>query len=179
MSSIVCKGVIAAVTAALLISCTTPTATSPVPATSGALGPTVDQGYPVPSLEGTLEGYPSQMTEPAPALLAGEVAFRLTKPVLAGATEVNGSGTPEVPIILYNVTFMGEVMGETSIGADGLFRFQVQPLEANVRLGIGVADLTGTRWTSDYFLAPGFRGDEAMSLPNVGYFVDTVQVTAP
>ena len=36
-----------------------------------------------------------------------------------------------------------------------------------------------TRWTADYFLAPGFRGDEGVSLPNVGYFLDTALVTAP
>ncbi len=164
--------------AALLIGCTAPTAT-PLPPTAGIGVPSPQDGYPVPSPVNTPESYPSRVTQPVPTLLPGEAAFHIDKPLVVGATQVTGSGTPGVPLILYNVTFMGEVFGQATVDESGRFAFNVPPLEENVRVGIGLDDLTGTRWSADYFLATGFRGSEALSLPNVGYFLDTAQVEAP
>jgi hypothetical protein len=165
--------------ATLLLACTAPTATLVSP-TQGNANPDEEQGYPsLPTPENTPLSYPSLVTQPVPTLPPGEAPFRLDKPVAAGATQVTGSGTPEVPIILYNVTFMGAVLGQSTVDGNGRFSVTVPPLEANVRIGVGLGDLAGTRWTADHFLAPGFRGDESTNVPNVGYFLDTVQVTGP
>jgi hypothetical protein len=174
MRNLAFRSGVLALLVALTASCAGPTGT-PQPATPGTQVP---QGYPEPNTAGTpVGGYPDSTA--APTLPPGEVPFRLDKPLVAGATEVTGSGTPGVPLLLQNVTFMGEMIAQTTVDDSGRFAFTVPPLEAEVRIGISVGDLAGTRWTPDYFLAPGFRGDEGVSLPNVGYFLDTALVPAP
>jgi hypothetical protein len=104
------------------------------------------------------------------------VPFRLAKPILAGSTTVSGTGPPGVPILLEDITFMGAVMGQTMVGADGKFQFPVEPLGANHRLGVTLGDISGTKFTQDQFNSPGYRGDGFMQVPNVGYYFDTEQV---
>ncbi len=115
----------------------------------------------------------------APTLRGDEVPFRLAKPIKAGATYVSGTGPAGVPIILADVTFMGAVMGQTTVGADGKFQFPVQALEANHRLGITLGDVTGTKFTLEQFYSDGYRGDGSMQVPNVGFYFDTALVEAP
>ena len=164
--------------ALLLVGCTSPTA-APSAVTPGSQEPGVEQAYPVSSPVNTPESYPGRVTPPVPTLPPGEAPVRIDKPVVAGTTVVTGSGTPGLPIVLHNVTFMGEVMGQTTIDDNGRFSINVPPLEANVRVGIWVGDLAGTRWTLETFQAPGYQGDEAMALPNVGNFLDTALVAEP
>ena len=100
--------------------------------------------------------------------------FRLEKPLRVGDTRVRGSGPPEVPIILADITLMGEplVFGNTT--ADGTFDFELpQPLELNHRIGVALGDQAQTPWTEEQFRLPLFRGDEPQTVPNVGFFFDT------
>jgi len=142
--------------------------TSPVP----ALSP-----YPAGTLAASpaTESYP--VTTPGNTLSAkGKVPFHLNKPVLEGATQVVGTGPVGVPISLQDVTFMGTLLSETVIGADGKFVFQVAALEKNHRIGIALGDLTGTSWKPEDFYDPAYQGEGVMLVPQVDLFYDTVMV---
>jgi hypothetical protein len=104
------------------------------------------------------------------------VAFHLEKPLRAGATTIRGSGPPGTPFVVANVTFMGEPWVFGTVGEDGTFEFEIQALEENHRIGIALGDLSQTPWTEEQFRDPLFNGDEAQSVPNVGFFYDTALV---
>ena len=102
--------------------------------------------------------------------------FQLDRPVVAGTTVVRGTGPAGVPIFIADVTFMGEPLGTGNIGADGKFAITVQSLEAQHRIGLALGILDGTAWKPDDFYQPEFYGPDAMQLPQVGFFHDTVLV---
>lgn len=118
---------------------------------------------------------------PAPEQKTGSsipvVPMRLNKPVQEGAVEVSGSGPAGLPIIIADVTFMGEELGSGQIDANGNFAIKLgKPLEKDHRIGIGLGDLKGTQWEKEPFSDPGFFGDESMQIPMVGFFYDTAWV---
>lgn len=102
--------------------------------------------------------------------------FGIDKPIFEGTTEITGKGTPGVPVILYDVTFMGAVLGQGTIQSDGTFKILVPALEKGHRIGLGIADLTGTKWKVEDFQNPGYNGNEAELVPMVGFFFDTTMV---
>ena len=107
---------------------------------------------------------------------ASVVPFRLDRPLTAGATEIRGTGPAGVPIYIADVTFMGEPLGTGIIGSDGKFAINVQPLAEGHRLGLALGILDGTRWKPADFYEPDFYGPDAMQIPQVGFFHDTVMV---
>jgi hypothetical protein len=119
----------------------------------------------------------SPLTSPLSVPATSAVPFQLERPIVAGAAVIRGTGPAGVPIWIADVTFMGEVLGQGTIGPDGKFAIQVQPLEANHRLGIALAELAGTPWTAEDFSRPEFYGPDATQAPQVGFFFDTVMVT--
>jgi hypothetical protein len=104
------------------------------------------------------------------------VPFKLNKPIVEGATEVTGTGPPNIPILLEDISFNGLILGQTVIREDGTFTFEVEPLEKAHRLGLATDDLTNTKWSEGNFEDPGFWGDEARNIPNIGFFYDTTNV---
>jgi hypothetical protein len=121
------------------------------------------------------EAYPAPVIQPTAQL--DVVPFRINKPIQAGATEVSGTGPPGLPIVIADVNFMGEILGEGEIGADGTFAIKLGiPLEVDHRIGIALNDLTGTLWESNDFSDPGFFGEEYRQVPTVGFFYDTAAV---
>lgn len=106
------------------------------------------------------------------------VPFRLDKPIVAGTAQVSGSGPAGVPVIVADVTFMGEVLGSTMIGSDGKFVISVPSLQANHRIGLALGELAGTPWKVEDFYMPEYQGDESMQVPQVGFFFDTALVQA-
>ena len=108
--------------------------------------------------------------------VGGVVRFQIDRPVKAGATLVKGSGPVGVPIIITNVTTMGEILGGTVIGTDHRFEVEVAPLQSNIRIGLEIGDLTGTPFVWEQFQANGYKGDGALVVPLVGYYPDTVVV---
>jgi hypothetical protein len=102
--------------------------------------------------------------------------FELGRPVREGDTVVRGSGPAGVPVLLVDVTFMGQSLAQTVIGADGTFEVSLNPLEKNHRIGIMVGDLAGTAWSDASFQDPGYNGTQAMQVPQVGFLFDTVFV---
>jgi hypothetical protein len=132
---------------------------------------------PTPMLSPTsLSPSPSPLASPLPVSHA--VPFKLDRPIVAGTDTVRGTGPAGVPIWIGDVTFMGEVLGQGTIGSDGKFAIKVQPLEAGHRIGLGLAELAGTQWKPEDFYLAGFYGPDAMQVPQVGFFHDTVMVSA-
>jgi hypothetical protein len=98
--------------------------------------------------------------------------------VREGDTVVRGSGPAGVPVLLVDVTFMGQNLAQTVIGSDGTFELTIQALESNHRIGLMLGELAGTPWTDASFRDPGYNGKEAMQVPQVGFLYDTVLVQA-
>jgi hypothetical protein len=134
-----------------------------VPTYANTAAPTVDKGYPIP---------PTPKQGPK----ANVAAFKLDKPIVEGATEITGKGPATVPISIYDVTFFGVLLGSTVINEDGSFSLKVPPLEKGHRVGISLGDLAGTKWSESSFDDRGFFGEEALQVPNVGFFYDTAMV---
>lgn len=111
-----------------------------------------------------------------PTALSAAVPFRLDKPIVEGINTVSGTGPSGVPIIIADVTFVGEVLGTGRIGPDGVFTIAVPVLEKGHRIGLAIGDLTGTQWKMEDFYPPEYHGDEAMQVPQVGFFHDTALV---
>ncbi len=104
------------------------------------------------------------------------VRFQIDQPVKAGSTTVTGRGPAGVPITIVSVTTMGNELGSGVIGADGRFSIPVAPLSSSVRIGISIGDLTGTKFEGKDFNADVYKGDGALMVPLVGYFLDTAMV---
>jgi hypothetical protein len=113
---------------------------------------------------------PTAEALPVPTEQAAE-RFQIDRPVRANDTTVMGGGPRGTAIVLYDLTRMGVELGATTIGEDGRFAIQVQPLTANTRIGIQLAEQNDAIWADKSLLGP-----EAQALPLVGAFVDTVLV---
>lgn len=104
------------------------------------------------------------------------VPFRINRPVRVGDTILTGSGPAGIQIVIVNATTMGDRIGSGVIGPDGQFSIVVLPLEANIRIGLEIGDLSGTGHLFEDFNGDVYKGEEALLLPMVGYFHDTVFV---
>jgi hypothetical protein len=104
------------------------------------------------------------------------VKFQIDRPVKLGATVVTGQGPAGVPISIVNVTNMGSELGVGVIGPDGRFSVAVDPLPGSTRIGLGLGDLQGTDLKAEDFNADIYKGSEALVVPMVGYYQDTVLV---
>ena len=123
--------------------------------------------YPAPiiSTDLAVEGYPSAVANPEGTLVG------LNKPILVDDTVITGYGPVGLPIQIINVTFMGEELGAGIIGADGTFSIQVMPMSGGIRIGL-LANLDSIQLSNDDVVP----GDEAINIPQVGYFIDSFVV---
>lgn len=139
--------------------------------------------YPAPTSPQATEGvYPApaapvEAAYPGPASTqpssSTAIPFKINKPVSSVATQVTGTGTPGVPLVLVDLTNMGELLSSTTIKADGTFVFDVKALPVSSRIGLMLGDLANTSWTTESFYDPGYNGEEALLIPNVGFLYDT------
>lgn len=106
----------------------------------------------------------------------GAVRFQIERPVRADDTLVKGSGPAGIPVVIVNVTMLGDELGGGVIGADNRFAISVPPLPSSIRIGLTVDDLTGTNYTIEEFYGDEYKGEGALMVPMVGYFQDTVLV---
>ncbi len=145
--------------------------------------PAYSSSYPMPGVSGTIQpdsSYPAPPASPTPptGTKVMLVPFRIHKPVLAGSTEITGTGPADIPITLANLSLMGEILGETTIQPDCSYSIQLnKPLEKNTWIGITFSNLKGTKWVPNDFLNPAFRGEDAQQVPQVGFFFDTTTAT--
>lgn len=126
--------------------------------------PAVDDAYPPPSPTAIVQGaYPAPTPERQDGIL-----LALDKPIQAGDTTISGVGPPNLPVYILNVTFMGEEMGSGVIGEDGTFSIAVDPVPTGIRLG-----LTATIEEIGLMENDVRPGDNAINIPQVGYFYDS------
>ncbi|MBA3469593.1 MAG: hypothetical protein H0T53_08110 [Herpetosiphonaceae bacterium] len=126
--------------------------------------PQINQAYPgsetaVPAVEG---GYPP----PQATLTSIEgPTFTLQTPITASSTEVCGTGGPDVPIKLVNISRNADLLGQTVVDSQGSFCIPVQqPLPAGDSVGIMLGDITGTSFTAEQFL----RSSTYIDMPQIG-----------
>lgn len=112
------------------------------------------------------------LSTPSQASMTSEDRFQIDRPVRADATVVTGSGPKGTAIVLFDLTRMGLELGATTIGQDGRFAVNVEPLVGNIRIGIQLAEPNDAIWADKTLLGP-----EAQAMPMVGAFVDTVLVS--
>lgn len=78
--------------------------------------------------------------------------FSINEPVKAGDLSVSGTGPVGVPIVLVDVSLVGEPIAYTTIGKDGIFIFNFdKPLPAGHSIGIQLGDITGTDFSPSEF----------------------------
>lgn len=135
----------------------------------------INEAYPVQTdntQENNIETSSSAQVDayPAPTAHTG-ILLALNKPIKPNDTEVSGVGPPGLPINIVNITLMGEQLGAGVVGNDGTFSIPVS-LQSNIRVGIN-ANIEAFGLTSEE-IKPG---DDAMNVPLVGYFFDTVVVS--
>lgn len=143
---------------------------TPVPSQISSVSPTENFEMPSP--------YPSINPPQRNPAINNVIPFRLDKPVREGAQEITGSGPPGVPVMILDVTFMGNILGETTIDDDGTFIVTIPSLEKNHRIGLTIGYLDGTEWSPEDFYAPEFNGDEPLQVPMVDFFFDTTMVVS-
>ena len=117
--------------------------------------------------------------EPAGSVVLQGPLFSLDEPLTAGQVVVSGQGPERMTIAVADITYMGEVLGRGRIGRDGLFRIELKsPLIENHRIGI-MLDLEATeiQYTAEMLAElERFRGDGAITIPNVGEAYDAASV---
>ena len=115
---------------------------------------------------------PSELSEPR----AGEQGprFILNQPDITD-TVVTGTAPRNLPLAIVDVTLAGSILGTGRSDGEGNFAIDVSGLRAGNRIGVTVFDATQTmeEWAVEYF---DYRGDGFYNAPNIGIFMDTIQV---
>ena len=156
------------------------------PAAQGNDAPTeVDDTSAYPSVVGAYPGEnesvitempypaPDEVSEPS----AGEKGprFFLAQP---GATDtvVTGTAPRDIPLAIVDVTLAGTILGTGRSDSNGDFSITVSDLRSGNRIGLTVFDASRTMEDAavEYF---DYRGDNFYNAPNIGIFMDTVQVS--
>mgnify|MGYP001085550308 CR=1 FL=1 len=100
--------------------------------------------------------------------------FELDKPLRVGDRRIVGTGPAGVPVMIVDVTLGGEVLGTAVVGDDGVLSVELnQGLQARHRVGLALGNLDGTDWVLTDLQSEKYYGDEALSVPQVGFFYDT------
>lgn len=141
------------------------------PAPAQAANENAGEGYPPPQEPPTVVHPAQSDAYPAPTVELDGVPLTVNRPVPPGATVVTGEGPPNLNIYIVDMTHMGIMLGSGLIGEDGKYAVNVTPLEENVRIGVSTdSALSGV---PDEGIRPGEGG---FSVPQVGYFYDSVVV---
>ncbi|MDF1515799.1 MAG: hypothetical protein P1S60_18475 [Anaerolineae bacterium] len=147
--------------------------------TPGANGGT----SPIPEPVSPLSVPASPLATPVPTYEIAEgltlVPFSFDRPLQDGDNRITGTGVPGIPIVIEDVTFAGKFIAAGQIDVNGRFDIQLSaPLEARHRIGL-ILNLADTAFTEEDFQAPGFRGEGAMVIPQIGFYHDTFMVLGP
>lgn len=138
----------------LLLAGCNPKSPAAVPVTEDVKAPEEveeESGYPVsPPMEMPEEGYPIAEVE---SEFPQGPEFVIDRPVKASDSTVTGTGPAGVPIKLINVSEVGVVLAETTIGADGSFSFTLEePLQSGHSIGLQLGNIENTDLNPDDFL---------------------------
>lgn len=127
--------------------------------------------YPIES------GYPIENPETAYPLTFDSSLrgpdFYITRPVVAGAMSVSGTGPINVPILLLDISEVDLVLAKTTIDESGIFVFELnEPLIAQHLIGIKLGDISGTDFNENDFI----YNENYYERPYVGILFDLVVV---
>lgn len=112
-----------------------------------------------------------------PTLKSTLTPFQIDKPIGEGTTEVTGQGVVGTPVVLADITLGGVVLGNTTINREGKFEIKVStPLEEGHRIGLTLGNLSSTKNQPEDFYDKKLYGDEALNVPQIGFFFDTAMV---
>ncbi len=121
----------------------------------------------------------SLLAYPAPGdtgKVDADIRFIIDTPVYAGATSISGTGLDGTQIQVVDISTAGSVLGSGVVGKDNRFSIQLaSPLEANRSIGIELIIPRETQTWADLW---ELRGDNARSIPGMGYYIDTVVTQA-
>ncbi len=99
--------------------------------------------------------------------------FNMEEPVKWDSLIVKGYGPAEVPLVLVDVSNMGERISQTVINKEGIFVFDLnEPLIKGHSIGIQLGDLTGTNFDPNDFIYSLTYYDK----PMIGILFDIVLV---
>lgn len=161
---------------------------TPAPTTASVTPSDIDEAYPAPAAT-PLAGYPAPATaaviptanpypgpDSTPVVLdAPRFAFDAT--LYAGDTVVTGQSPPNLSLAISDVTFGNVPLGIGTSDANGRFSIQVSPLPEGHRVGITLAELDpGKTFEETVQALAKYRGEQFMSIPNIGVFFDTALV---
>jgi hypothetical protein len=135
-------------------------------------------GYPAPG-SNTLDLGRNSAAYPGPgseAVNLDQPRFQFDTDLTAGMTTVIGQAPPNLPLAVVDVSFNGVVLGTGRTDQTGRFSIGVQPLPEGHRIGLAIADLQGRTLEQMAEELYPYRGDNFMSLPNVGIFFETTMV---
>ena len=109
--------------------------------------------YPAPTVVQSVDGYPP------PSPLTQGPQFTLNTPVRTSDAQVTGKGPAGVPVKLVNIARSAEVIGETTIGNDGVFSVKVpSQLIAGDRIALMLGNTSGTKFNpNDFISGPGYE----------------------
>ena len=175
-------GLLLLVATAWIAGCQAEPAT-PTPAVSPLAAPegtTASSPPATPAPEDVTSALPTPQGSPLaqPAPLEGP-RFSIDEPLREDDTEVRGTGPEGLPIVIADVTLMGEVLGAGKIGSDGRFSISVSPpLVANHRIAIMLDVQTGEIQYTEELLQQleAFKGDNAIVIPHIGALYDAASV---
>lgn len=161
------------VAAIFVVGCSSTTPTSQVsplatPATVSVEPTSFDSALPTP-----------EEASPGETVLVEGLVFSLDEPLTAGDTEVTGTGPKGIPIVIADLTLMGEVMGRGTIGPDGRFEIQIAPpLIVNHRIGVMLdAESIELEFTQEVLdQLETFKGKNAITIPRIGAVFDAASV---
>jgi hypothetical protein len=138
---------------------TSPLAAATSQSTDTAQVATTPNAYPAP--QGAYpapQGTAAAGTYPAPTLKQGP-KFTLNEPIKASDSQVSGTGQSGVTIKLIDITSGGQNLGETTVGADGNYTFDVA---GKLKSGNWLAVQLGSSQSAginpeDFISGPGYQ----------------------
>lgn len=140
----------------------------------------VTPGAGTPVQEDALSPLPApEVSRPAETIHLKGSIFSIDEPLRKDDAEVSGTGPQGIPIIIADLTLMGETLGRGMVGPDGRFTMPVTPpLTVNHRIGIMLdAQTTEIQYTEELLTQlQTFRGDNAITLPQIGIVYDAASV---
>lgn len=100
--------------------------------------------------------------------------FQINLPVKSGDMIVTGNGPVDVPLLLVDISEVGEPIAETTIDKSGHFTFTLQsPLTEGHMIGLKIGDLSGTNLHYEDFL----ESNEYSDIPLIGIILVMAPVT--
>jgi hypothetical protein len=138
-----------------------------------------DSGYPAvdvvlsPEVDESVSAYPGTESE---EVELDQPRFQFDALLTAGMTEVSGQAPPGLPLAVVDISFNGIVLGSGVSDETGHFTIGVAPLPDGHRVGLAISDLQGKTLEQMVEELYPYRGDDFMSVPNVGIFFETMMV---